>query len=116
LAFSSATHDIAADGFYMHALSSHDQSWMIGIRNSFYRFAILFGQGLLVMFAGIMEFWTGNVTTAWSVTFGVLAGLFIIVSIYHRWTLPMVCYLWGFSRFIHHRFNLSSMDASSSFV
>ena len=89
LAFSSATHDIAADGFYMHALSSHDQSWMIGIRNSFYRFAILFGQGLLVMFAGIMEFWTGNVTTAWSVTFGVLAGLFIIVSIYHRWTLPV---------------------------
>ena len=89
LAFSSATHDIAADGFYMHALSSHDQAWMIGIRNTFYRFAILFGQGLLVMFAGMMEFWTGNVTTAWSVTFGVLAGLFIIFSIYHRWMLPV---------------------------
>ena len=40
IAFSSATHDIAADGFYMHALSSHEQAWMIGIRNTFYRFAI----------------------------------------------------------------------------
>ncbi|MBC8346454.1 MAG: MFS transporter [Candidatus Marinimicrobia bacterium] len=88
LAFSSATHDIAADGFYMHALSTHDQSWMIGIRNTFYRFAILFGQGLLVMFAGKLEIWTGSVTTAWSVTFGILAGLFIIFSIYHRWMLP----------------------------
>jgi len=89
MAFSSATHDIAADGFYMHALSSHDQAWMIGIRNTFYRFAILFGQGLLVMIAGKLEIWTGNVTTAWSVTFGLLGGLFIIFSIYHHWMLPL---------------------------
>jgi len=89
LAFSSATHDIAVDGFYMLALSSHDQSWMIGIRNTFYRFAILFGQGLLVMFAGKLEIWTGNVTTAWSITFGLLGGLFLIFSIYHRWMLPL---------------------------
>jgi len=88
LAFSSATHDIAADGFYMHALSSHDQSWMIGIRNTFYRFAILFGQGLLIMFAGKMELRTGSVTTAWSITFWILGGLFIIFAIYHRWILP----------------------------
>ena len=89
MAFSSATHDIAADGFYMHALSSHDQAWMIGIRNTFYRFAILFGQGLLVMIAGKLEIWTGNVTTAWSVTFGLLGGLFIIFSIYHYRMLPL---------------------------
>lgn len=89
MAFSSATHDIAADGFYMHALSSHEQAWMIGIRNTFYRFAILFGQGLLVMIAGKLEIWTGNATTAWSVTFGLLGGLFIIFSIYHHWMLPL---------------------------
>ena len=51
MAFSSSTHDIAADGFYMLGLSSHDQSWFIGIRNTFYRFAILFGQGIIVIIA-----------------------------------------------------------------
>jgi len=88
MAFSSATHDIAADGFYMHALSSHNQAWMIGIRNTFYRFAILFSQGLLVMISGKLEIWTGDATTAWSVTFGLLGGLFIFFSIYHHWRLP----------------------------
>ena len=77
MAFSSATHDIAADGFYMLGLSSHDQAWFVGIRNTFYRFAILTGQGLLVMMAGVFEDWTGAVTTAWSMIFACLAILFI---------------------------------------
>ena len=89
LAFSSATHDIAADGFYMLALSSHDQAWLIGIRNTFYRFAILFSQGLLIMFAGRMEIWLGDIIIAWSWTFGILCGFFIIFSIYHYWVLPL---------------------------
>jgi len=89
LAFSSATHDIAADGFYMLALSSHDQAWLIGIRNTFYRFAILFSQGLLIMFAGKMEIWLGDIIIAWSWTFGILCGFFIIFSIYHYWVLPL---------------------------
>ena len=109
LAFSSATHDIAADGFYMHALSSHDQAWMIGIRNTFYRFAILFGQGLLVMFAGKLELSTGNVTTAWSITIGVIAGLFIIFSIYHRWMLPK-------PSSDHKHSNLKLSEAATNFI
>lgn len=52
LAFSSATHDIAADGFYMLGLTSAEQSFFVGIRNTCYRLASLFGQGLLVMLAG----------------------------------------------------------------
>jgi PAT family beta-lactamase induction signal transducer AmpG len=88
MAFSSATHDIAADGFYMLGLSSHDQAWFVGIRNTFYRFAILTGQGLLVMMAGIFEDWTGAVTTAWSMIFACLAILFIGFGVYHRWFLP----------------------------
>ena len=88
MAFSSATHDIAADGFYMLGLSSHDQAWFVGIRNTFYRFAILTGQGLLVMMAGIFEDWTGAVTTAWSMIFASLAILFIGFGVYHRWFLP----------------------------
>ncbi len=55
LAFSSATHDIAADGFYMLGLSKHDQTWFVGIRSTFYRLAMIAGQGLLIMLAGLME-------------------------------------------------------------
>jgi PAT family beta-lactamase induction signal transducer AmpG len=55
VAFTSATHDIAADGYYMHALSDHDQSLFVGIRSTFYRIATIAGQGLLVILAGIIE-------------------------------------------------------------
>jgi len=59
LAFSSATHDIAADGFYMLGLTQHQQAWFVGIRSTFYRFAMLTGQGLLVILAGYIESHTG---------------------------------------------------------
>ncbi|MDZ7264155.1 MAG: MFS transporter [candidate division KSB1 bacterium] len=59
LAFGSATHDIAADGFYMLGLSQHDQAWFVGVRSTFYRFAMLTGQGLLVILAGYVESHTG---------------------------------------------------------
>ena len=59
LAFSSATHDIAADGFYMLGLTKHEQAFFVGIRSTFYRFAMLTGQGLLVILAGHFETSTG---------------------------------------------------------
>jgi PAT family beta-lactamase induction signal transducer AmpG len=59
LAFSSATHDIAADGFYMLGLSKHDQAFFVGIRSTFYRFAMITGQGLLIILAGYFESTTG---------------------------------------------------------
>jgi PAT family beta-lactamase induction signal transducer AmpG len=59
LAFSSATHDIAADGFYMLGLSSHEQAWFVGVRSTFYRIAMITGQGLLIIFAGYVESQTG---------------------------------------------------------
>jgi PAT family beta-lactamase induction signal transducer AmpG len=55
LAFSSATHDIAADGFYMLGLSEHDQAWFVGVRSTFYRLAMITGQGLLIILAGFVE-------------------------------------------------------------
>jgi hypothetical protein len=61
MAFSSATHDIAADGFYMLALNKHDQAWFVGVRSTFYRLAMIAGQGLLIMLAGTIETRTGNV-------------------------------------------------------
>lgn len=88
LAFSSATHDIAADGFYMLGLDSHEQAFFVGIRSTFYRIAIISGQGLLVMFAGFLENRTGNIPLAWSITFFILAGLFVGLFLYHRYILP----------------------------
>ena len=61
LAFGSATHDIAADGFYMLGLSSHEQALFVGIRSTFYRIATIAGQGLLIMLAGYLEKITGNI-------------------------------------------------------
>ena len=87
IAFSSSTHDIAADGFYMLGLSSHDQAWFIGIRNTFYRFAILTGQGLLVILAGQLEN-IYNGVFAWSIIFAGLSFLFILFAFYHKWALP----------------------------
>jgi PAT family beta-lactamase induction signal transducer AmpG len=88
LAFSSATHDIAADGFYMLGLKEHQQALFVGIRSTFYRIAFLLGQGLLVIFAGQIEVSSGNIPYAWMLTFLILAGLFVLFLIYHLFILP----------------------------
>ena len=59
MAFSSATHDIAADGFYMLGLDEHKQAFFVGIRSTFYRLAMITGQGLLIILAGSLESWSG---------------------------------------------------------
>lgn len=89
VAFSSATHDIAADGFYMLALDSHDQAFYVGIRSTFYRIATIAGQGLLVMLAGALESSTGKIPFAWSITFLIMAGLFLGLCLYHKFILPV---------------------------
>ncbi len=55
MAFASATHDIAADGFYMLSLTKHEQAWWVGLRSTFYRTAMIVGSGLLVVLAGVLE-------------------------------------------------------------
>lgn len=88
MAFSSATHDIAADGFYMLALDEGKQSFFVGIRSTFYRLSMIAGQGLLVILAGLLESRLGNIPLAWSITFMILAGLFLAFFVYHRFSLP----------------------------
>ena len=88
MAFSSATHDIAADGFYMLGLDSHGQSFFVGIRSTFYRLATFLGQGLLVSLAGVFEVMTRTVRYSWSLLFYLMAGLFIALFLYHQWALP----------------------------
>jgi len=89
LAFSSATHDIAADGFYMLALDANSQAKFVGIRSTFYRLATIIGQGILIIFAGALEVATsGNIPLSWSIVFIVLSILFFCFAIYHKIFLP----------------------------
>jgi PAT family beta-lactamase induction signal transducer AmpG len=88
MAFASATHDIAADGFYMIGLDQHQQAFFVGIRSTFYRVATIVGQGLLVALAGVFEVLTRNVRYSWSLMFYFMAGLFIALWLYHSWVLP----------------------------
>ena len=87
-AFASATHDIAADGYYMLALSQKDQSLFVGIRSTFYRLASIFGQGVLVVVAGLLETRMGNIPRAWSVTLLTAAVLLALVTLWHVFALP----------------------------
>ena len=87
-AFASATHDIAADGFYMLGLDSGSQAEFVGIRSTFYRLSSIFGQGVLVAFAGMVETRTGDVHHAWKITLGISALIFSAVTFYHTWSLP----------------------------
>ena len=59
LAFTSATYDIACDGFYMLGLSQKQQSWFVGIRSTFYRMASLTSLGLIPIIAGLIQSNTG---------------------------------------------------------
>lgn len=88
MAFASATHDIAADGFYMLGLTPHQQALFVGIRSTFYRLATIAGQGLLIMFAGYLEKSARGIPFAWSMTFLLLSGLFLAVFVYHTFVLP----------------------------
>ena len=95
LAFSSATHDIAADGFYMLGLDTKKQAFFVGIRNTAYRLAMLTGQGLIVMLAGWLEKTYSStlpeeiaVPRAWSVSFYLLAVIFVLLFLYHQFILP----------------------------
>lgn len=89
MAFSSATHDIAADGFYMLGLNQHKQAWFVGIRSTFYRIATIFGQGILVMIAGNLQvLFRGSIKYSWSLTFYGVTGLFIALWLWHSLVLP----------------------------
>lgn len=96
MAFASATHDIAADGYYMLALNTKDQSFFVGLRNTFYRCGSIFGQGVLVMLAGllaegrIIPSIKGDIALAWSLVFYLLCAIFIGLFLYHSIAMPKV--------------------------
>jgi PAT family beta-lactamase induction signal transducer AmpG len=89
VAFASATHDIAADGFYMLGMpDSGDQAAFVGVRSTFFRLAMIVGQGLLVFLAGVVAERSGSFATAWGAVLVLLGVYCAAIGAYHFWALP----------------------------
>jgi MFS transporter, PAT family, beta-lactamase induction signal transducer AmpG len=88
VALVSATHDVAADGFYLHALDAQRQATFVGVRTMFYRAAMIFGSGLLVTLAGRFEKTMGGTIPAWRLTFALAGGMFGLLWLWHGFALP----------------------------
>ena len=89
IAFASATNDIASDGYYMLALSQKKQSFFVGMRSTFYRLAMITGQGLVVIVAGYLENKFGDPARAWSVTLTGTAVLMLVMTLANFLTTPV---------------------------
>ncbi|MDF5707412.1 MAG: MFS transporter [Nostoc sp. S4] len=88
-AFISATYDIATDGFYLLALSPEQQAFFVGIRSLFYRLAVIFGSGILVVIAGQFEVSLNNIPLGWTLAIGFSALILAILFIFHHLILPL---------------------------
>ncbi|MFC0264005.1 AmpG family muropeptide MFS transporter [Fontibacter flavus] len=88
--FASATNDIASDGFYLLALKEDQQSFFIGLRSTFYRVAMVTGQGGIVILAGYLETRIGDNSKAWSLTMVVVAGLMFLLTLINFFVTPNV--------------------------
>ena len=92
MAFASATHDIAADGFYLLALGERTQAAFVGVRSTFYRLAMIAGQGGFVVLAGVLHERAGGASAdwvdAWATVMGLVAAGFVALGLWHAWALP----------------------------
>jgi PAT family beta-lactamase induction signal transducer AmpG len=88
MAFASATHDIAADGYYMLALPAGTQAAFVGVRSTCYRLAMIAGQGGLVYLAGRLQQSLGAPALAWAWVFAAMAAFFLALAAWHQWALP----------------------------
>ncbi len=87
-AFASATNDIASDGYYMIGLTEKKQSFFVGMRSTFYRLAMVTGQGLIVILAGFLENYYGDNTKAWSITMTCTAFLMLLLTLSNFFVTP----------------------------
>lgn len=87
-AFASATNDIASDGYYMLGLTEKKQSFFVGVRSTFYRLAMVAGEGLLVFGAGFLEQKYGDPAKAWSITMTTAAFFMLLLTIGNFFTTP----------------------------
>lgn len=87
VAFSAATHDIAADGLYIASLSAKQQAAYAGWQGAFFNAAKFLSLGGLVILAGYFEKRMA-VASAWTLIFGLLALMMAALGAYHLWSLP----------------------------
>ncbi|WP_149277056.1 MFS transporter [Pareuzebyella sediminis] len=87
-AFASATNDIASDGYYMLGLSEKKQSFFVGMRSTFYRLAMVTGEGLIVIMAGFLESKYGDNTKAWSITMITASVLMLVLTVSNLLVTP----------------------------
>ena len=90
IAISSATHDIACDGYYMEALDKEEQSFFVGIRSTFYRVATIAAGGVVPIVSGRVARASGSEAEGWATaiaTTGLLLGILYIVN---RQSMPIV--------------------------
>lgn len=85
-AFASATHDIAADGYYMLALTEHQQSAYVGLRSAFYKIANIFCQSALLLIVGWLQRYT-TVAASWTYMLLGCSGLLALLAVWHAWAM-----------------------------
>lgn len=83
MAFSSSTHDIAADGYYIIGLTEKEQALYVGVRSTFYRIGSIFCQGGIVVFAGWLQE-KHAIPVAWCLTLLLLAAIMLALFLWHR--------------------------------
>jgi PAT family beta-lactamase induction signal transducer AmpG len=88
IAICSATHDIAADGFYLLALDGPDQAAFVGIRNACYRLGRVFVTGAVVYLAGATEHFSGGRARGWALAFAAAAAVYAIGIAWCAFSLP----------------------------
>jgi PAT family beta-lactamase induction signal transducer AmpG len=87
IAFNGATHDIAADGVYINALTTHEQAEYVGWQGAFYNLAKVLTQGAFVYLAGQLEISMG-IVTAWTIVMCIFGAILVVLSLYHSKMLP----------------------------
>ena len=89
MAFSSATHDIAADGFYIIGLTEKEQAFYVGWRSTFYRIGTIFCQGGLVVLAGVLQ--KGHsMSVAWAMTLALAGLIMLALALWHSKVLKVL--------------------------
>ncbi|ABA21630.1 putative transmembrane permease [Trichormus variabilis ATCC 29413] len=87
-AFISANYDIATDGFYLLALNPDQQAFFVGVRSLFYRLAVIFGSGFLVVFAGQLETYLNDIPLSWTLAIGSATVILAMIYVSDRLILP----------------------------
>jgi PAT family beta-lactamase induction signal transducer AmpG len=90
MAFFSATHDIALDAYYLVALKRDEQAFFVGIRSTFFRLAMIFCTGGLVVLAGVLEARGMAIAGTLKIALLVAATTYGLLMLYARWAAPAV--------------------------